>query len=128
MATFFLLAHRGLSVARRFARVSLLTVFAEPHVMAADITAMDPFGTAKYIPASPSSDVLSPIAGADPCALGPMGSPLSLFEAIERSLCNSPRTHETWANIKESAAQLGQSEAGQVKSRPKNTACVPLAT
>jgi outer membrane protein len=96
---------------RRCALVLSLAAFAAGHAMAMDLSAPDVFGVMSDVPRSPSSALMAQGSAADPCELGPLGNPMSLFEAVERALCSSPRTRETWANIKEQAAQVGQSEA-----------------
>lgn len=45
------------------------------------------------------------------CPQGGVGAPLSLFEAIERTLCANPKTRGAWADIKASAAALGVARA-----------------
>lgn len=46
-----------------------------------------------------------------PCEFASLGSPLQLQEAVERALCNNPKTREAWANVKAQAATLGVARA-----------------
>ncbi|MGI4813661.1 MAG: TolC family protein [Janthinobacterium lividum] len=41
------------------------------------------------------------------CTFGEMQMPLRLEDAVERSLCNSPKTREAWATVKIQAAAVG---------------------
>nr|WP_183379069.1 MULTISPECIES: TolC family protein [unclassified Herbaspirillum] len=45
------------------------------------------------------------------CTFGPVGKPLTLKEAIERSLCNNPKTREAWATVKIQTANVGIAKA-----------------
>jgi outer membrane protein len=44
------------------------------------------------------------------CEFGALAQPLMLREAIERTLCNNPKTREAWANVKVQAANVGVSK------------------
>lgn len=47
-----------------------------------------------------------------PCAQSAnIDGPLSLFEVVDKALCNYPQTRETWANAKAAAAQVGVNRA-----------------
>ncbi|MFP3276923.1 MAG: TolC family protein [Paraburkholderia sp.] len=41
------------------------------------------------------------------CVFGALPDPLPLEEAVERALCNNPKTRESWANVKIAAADVG---------------------
>jgi len=41
------------------------------------------------------------------CVFGQLANPLPLQEAVERSLCNNPKTREAWAQVKIAAAGVG---------------------
>lgn len=45
------------------------------------------------------------------CTLAPPGSALTLYQAVERALCQSPKTREAWAAIKSQTAQVGISKS-----------------
>jgi len=45
--------------------------------------------------------------GKEECPSGPPGRPLQLSEAVERSLCNNPKTRKAWADVKAQAAAVG---------------------
>jgi outer membrane protein len=69
-----------------------------PQAMAADV-----FGVDEEIPPTAAT----PLGGGHACLLGPLEEPLLLADAVERSLCNNPKTGEAWAEIKAKAAALG---------------------
>lgn len=73
----------------------------------ADLRAMDVFGTDRDIPAYTAGVVDRQNACADP--LG--NEPLSLRDALDRSLCNDPKVRSAWRDIKVKAAELGQAKA-----------------
>ena len=64
------------------------------------------------VPATPASPVLGSASGADPCVSGSIGSPLTLVEAVGRSLCHNPKTREAWAAIRLHAAQVRMAREG----------------
>ncbi|RKR38206.1 TolC family protein [Paraburkholderia sp. BL17N1] len=66
--------------------------------------AFDVLRTESAIPATPA-DAIVPDAGG--CLFAPPGNPLLLGEAVERALCNNPKTREAWADVKAQAAGLG---------------------
>lgn len=71
----------------------------------------DIFATGAEIPPSPAAPLLSG-ASLDNCKRQQsIFSPILLFEAIERALCESPKTRASWAAIKAAAANLGVSES-----------------
>ncbi|MGM3223946.1 TolC family protein [Dickeya zeae] len=67
------------------------------------VIAADIFGTDTDIP--PTAAV--PLVNNPTCQFGPVKEPLLLTDAVERSLCNNPKTGEAWAQIKAQAAALG---------------------
>ena len=69
----------------------------------------DVFNTRSQVSAGPATPIL-PDAD-NPCRQAPLPSPLPLFAAVERSLCESPKTHAAWASVKEAAAGIGESKA-----------------
>lgn len=70
----------------------------------------DLFGTASQVPKNPAAAMLTG-THEDACKQQALSSPLALFEAIERALCESPKTRSAWAAIKEAAANLGISKS-----------------
>ncbi|PMS12618.1 TolC family protein [Trinickia caryophylli] len=47
----------------------------------------------------------------DVCVFGALSAPLALPDAIERALCNHPKTRQAWADVKAAAAAVGVSRA-----------------
>ncbi|WP_072093490.1 TolC family protein [Dickeya fangzhongdai] len=76
----------------------MLCVAHQPQAIAADI-----FGTDAEIPPTAAT----PLGKNPSCQFGPVKQPLLLTDAVERSLCNNPKTGEAWAQIKAQAAALG---------------------
>ena len=70
--------------------------------------AADVFNTDRQVPAGPATPLLNDAA--DPCRLAPLSAPLRLFDAVERSLCESPKTRSAWASVKAAAAGVGASK------------------
>jgi outer membrane protein len=68
--------------------------------------AFDPFMTGRSVPASAAGSMLGD-GGNSVCVFGSVPDPLPLEEAIERGLCNNPKTREAWANVKIAAAGIG---------------------
>jgi len=60
------------------------------------------------IPATAAGAMVSDIGG---CPAGLPERPLSLREAVERSLCSNPKTREAWADVKAQAAAVGVARA-----------------
>jgi len=69
--------------------------------------AQDFLHTNKGVPATPAS----PLLREHTCIFGPLGQPLRLQEAVERALCNNPKTREAWANVEIQAAAVGAARA-----------------
>ncbi len=72
--------------------------------------AIDVFGTADSVSNTPVGSTLAANAGS-PCQFGPPSTPLRLEEAVDRALCDNPKTREAWANIKVQAAGVGVAKA-----------------
>jgi Outer membrane protein len=72
--------------------------------------AFDVFQTDDAVPVTPAGSLLATNAGS-PCQLGPLGAPLRLDEAVDRALCDNPKTREAWANVKVQAAGVGVARA-----------------
>ncbi|SDG42943.1 TolC family protein [Paraburkholderia phenazinium] len=72
--------------------------------------AVDVFGTNSGVPATPAAAILAANTGS-PCEFGPPGAPLRLEEAVDRALCENPKTREAWANVKVQAAGVGVAKA-----------------
>ncbi|MGF7192240.1 outer membrane protein [Robbsia andropogonis] len=68
--------------------------------------AFDPLLTHGAIPMSPAAPVFAN-TGSGVCVFDSMPSPLTLNDAIERALCNNPKTREAWAQVKIRAAEVG---------------------
>jgi outer membrane protein len=66
----------------------------------------DIFGTDAQVPPNPAASMLTG-ANADDCRQRAISSPVVLFDAIQRALCESPKTRSAWAAIKGAAANLG---------------------
>uniref|UniRef100_UPI003BEECDDC TolC family protein n=1 Tax=Burkholderia arboris TaxID=488730 RepID=UPI003BEECDDC len=67
--------------------------------------AFDPLLTSSVVPATPAIDLLG--AGERVCTFGDLPIPLLLQNAVERALCNHPKTRQAWANVKIQAAAVG---------------------
>ena len=67
---------------------------------------------ASEVPISPGAPLLAHEDGVDPCPIGPPPVPLSLLEAVSRSLCGNPKTRGAWASIKLAAASVQQGREG----------------
>jgi outer membrane protein len=76
--------------------------------------AFDIFRTDLAVPPEPSGAMLhseNPENQKGICVFGTLGQPLNLTEAIERSLCNNPKTREAWATVKVQSAGVGIAKA-----------------
>ncbi|WP_431822783.1 TolC family protein [Burkholderia sp. F1] len=67
--------------------------------------AFDPLLTGRAVPATPAVNLLG--AGEQACAFGDLPAPLRLQDAVERALCNHPKTRQAWATVKIQAAAVG---------------------
>ncbi|AOJ85285.1 Fis family transcriptional regulator (plasmid) [Burkholderia sp. MSMB0856] len=68
----------------------------------------DPLLAERPIPPNAGSGGIS---GTQPCEFGALAEPLSLREAVERTLCSNPKTRQTWASVKAQAANVGVARA-----------------
>ena len=76
-----------------------------PVAIAAD--ASDPFSVHALTSRSQAGSY-APDKAMSPCAQdGQAQTPLSLWDVVDRALCNNPQTRTAWANAKVSAAQVG---------------------
>ncbi len=72
--------------------------------------AFDPLFAERSIPATPAA-MMSGDAVVGTCVFGTMATPLRLQEAVERALCNHPKTREAWTDVKAAAASVGKSRS-----------------
>jgi outer membrane protein len=73
-------------------------------------------GPASPDPRSPPPSQLQPAAPDDnPCLLDRLSSPLTLFDAVNRTLCGNPKTRAAWATIKLNTAVV---RSGKEAYRP----------
>jgi outer membrane protein len=84
---------------------AIILLVANTRAMSADV-----FATGTQVPASPSAPLLSG-TNAEYCTQRVIQSPLALFDAIARALCESPKTRSTWLAIKAAAANVGISKS-----------------
>jgi outer membrane protein len=70
---------------------------------------VDVFNVQSQVTPGPATPLLDDAD--DPCRERPLSRPLQLFDAIERSLCESPKTRSAWASVKAAAAGLGEKKA-----------------
>jgi len=61
---------------------------------------------ASGIPASPAAPLLSESRNPDPCSFGALSVPVTLADAVTRTLCENPKTRSAWAAIKLYAAEV----------------------
>jgi outer membrane protein len=71
--------------------------------------ALDPLLTNGAVPATAAVDMLA--ASAKLCTFTDLPTPLRLQDAVERALCNHPKTRQAWANVKIQAAAVGLGRA-----------------
>ncbi|WP_175813722.1 TolC family protein [Burkholderia contaminans] len=74
-------------------------------MVSATVWAFDPLLTDSAVPVTPVVDLLG--AGEHVCTFGALPTPLHLQDAVERALCNHPKTRQAWANVKIQAAAVG---------------------
>ncbi|MPV61411.1 Fis family transcriptional regulator [Burkholderia sp. HI2761] len=67
--------------------------------------AFDPLLTNSAVSTAPTVDLLG--AGESVCTFVELPTPLKLQDAVERALCNHPKTRQAWANVKIQAAAVG---------------------
>ena len=100
-ASSFTREKRGTILGTLIVEVALLLAGLPPSACAFDV-----FGTAAGVSSTPAGK----FAVTDPtysCQFGPPGVPLHLAEAVNRALCDNPKTREAWANVKMQAAAVG---------------------
>jgi outer membrane protein len=97
--------HRHASYSRMLLATSTLFVAGTPSATCSDV-----FSTAAQVPPNPAAPLLSG-ADDDDCKRKAISSPVVLFDAIERALCESPKSRSAWAAIKEAAANVGISKS-----------------
>ncbi|MDN7910092.1 TolC family protein [Burkholderia cepacia] len=68
----------------------------------------DPLLAGRGVPGTAAGGM---VAGSEACQFGAPGSPLSLQEAVARSLCHNPKTRVAWAAVKVQAAAVGVARA-----------------
>jgi outer membrane protein len=73
--------------------------------------AFDVLRTMQDVPSTAAGALLPAGANMMPCVFSAIGTPLELNEAVERALCNNPKTREAWGNVKIQAAGVGQARA-----------------
>ena len=66
----------------------------------------DPLLTGGSVPPTAAAKMLGD-GGEGVCVFGPLSDPLPLQDAVERGLCNNPKTREAWAQVKIQAAGVG---------------------
>ncbi|TCW87017.1 TolC family protein [Burkholderia sp. SRS-46] len=71
--------------------------------------ALDPLWTDGVVAATAAVDMLA--ASAKLCTFDDLPTPLRLQDAVERALCNHPKTRQAWANVKIQAAAVGVGRA-----------------
>ncbi|CAE6811766.1 TolC family protein [Paraburkholderia domus] len=71
--------------------------------------ALDVFGTSAIVPDTPAATFAA--NAISPCEFGAPGEPLRLDEAVNRTLCNNPKTRTAWAEVKVQAAGVGAAKS-----------------
>ncbi|UWE16096.1 TolC family protein [Herbaspirillum huttiense] len=75
------------------------------------VKAIDIFRTDLAVPPEPSGAMLEGLEKRDACEFEALGTTLELGEALERALCNNPKTREAWTSIKVQTAAVGIAKA-----------------
>ncbi|WP_144108188.1 TolC family protein [Paraburkholderia sp. BCC1886] len=70
----------------------------------------DIFGTNSAVTSTPAG-IFADAGSGRPCLFGPVGTPLTLSEAVDRALCGNPKTSQAWANVKVRAAAVGTAKS-----------------
>jgi outer membrane protein len=65
-----------------------------------------PEDSSREAPTSPSAALQAELNGHDPCAGDTLSSPLTLFDAVSRTLCGNPKTRGAWATIRLNVAAV----------------------
>ena len=86
----------------------ILTGFAFALCDVKPVFAFDPLLTQGSISSTPAAS-LAPET--QTCVFGAPRSPMMLWEAVERALCQNPKTREAWADVKARAAAVGAARA-----------------
>lgn len=71
--------------------------------------AFDPLGTNLSVAGTPTMGMLG--SAGDSCTFDGLPTPVELHDAVERAMCNNPRTRQAWANVKVQAAAVGTARA-----------------
>jgi outer membrane protein len=101
----------------RYPLLLLLTLAAPYPVQAFDILRTE----AAIPPTAAASLVTTGLDGSlQPCQFGVPGVPLRLNEAVDRALCENPKTREAWANVKVQAANVGIARSAYLPSITAN--------
>lgn len=79
-----------------------------------DAYAFDPLLTNRLVPNTPALDMLRD--GANTCVFGDLNGPLKLYDAVERAMCNNPKTRQAWATVKVQAAAVGTARTSYLPS------------
>ena len=58
------------------------------------------------VPATPASPLLGDSSSENPCFFGPLSGPVTLADAVNRTLCGNPKARAAWARIKVYAAAV----------------------
>ncbi len=91
-------------------RLSLAALLCASAAEAMAFGAIDPFSTAADTPPRPalfpSTDGVS-----QPCQPLPAGATYGVIEVVDLALCQNPKTHESWANARAQAAQVGVAQS-----------------
>jgi len=76
-----------------------------------DAQVLDVFRTDLAVPPEPAGTMFEQVGKKDICVFAPLGKSLVLEDALERSLCNNPKTREAWVSIKVQTAGVGVAKA-----------------
>ena len=79
--------------------------------------AFDPLLAERSISPAPTERSLEQ---ASPCGFGSLETPVVLADAVERALCNNPKTRAAWAGVKEQAAAVGVARAAYLPTLSAN--------
>lgn len=72
--------------------------------------AFDPLFAERTIAPTPAGSMSDDAVGSS-CVFGAVSAPLRLLEAVERALCNNPKSREAWADVRSAAATVGKNRA-----------------
>lgn len=79
----------------------------------------DPLLTGKSVPATAAVAMLGD-GGPGVCVFSSLPNPLPLQDAVERALCNNPKTREAWAQVRIQAAGVGVGRAAYLPNVTAN--------